>query len=254
MKLKDQYTEELYQQFGYYPAWLPGSKFELGDVGVLEGSQFTRISTLDELGISFQMRTDTSKLNMEYVSKNGVSISTRTKGTIGDLAAEAQGNNEMSFVVDFVRGNAVLFQLDGVTITSVRDAIVLGKEVLKRYSNGNWEKEWVVITELVRAERATILVSNSAEGRLELNASFGQKHAPSNLAQLGTQFSVVSQRDLEVKMISEKSTSPLFKLMGIKGLFRSNFGTKSMLDGEGLDSTMPENDYVFEEMNPFSSG
>ena len=57
----------------YFAAWLPNEPLGLGDVGILRKSLFTRTTSLENLGITFDEREDPDSSPLDYVSESGVS-------------------------------------------------------------------------------------------------------------------------------------------------------------------------------------
>ncbi len=61
---------------------------------------------------------------------------------------------------------------------TIKDTTAIGNQVLELYKEGKWNKHWAIITELVKADSATVLISNSANGKIELKAN-ANVNAPS---------------------------------------------------------------------------
>jgi hypothetical protein len=212
---QEQYTDEMKDRFGYYAAWNPGTPFALGDIGVLRDNLFTRLSNVSELGFTFDIREDPTKTPLEHSSRGSVSVTTKLSGALAPQGS-ALTDADAGIIVEFSRENATLFKANNTTSPSILDAIKLGDQIIERYRQGRWNKKWVVITELVMAESATIIISNSANGKIELKAN-ADVHVPSiDIADAALNFSTQFSRGLETKIISQEHLTPLFKLMGMK--------------------------------------
>lgn len=168
--IRKQYIKDLYNHFNYYPTWLPGVPLQLGDIGILHKNEFTRVSSLENEGIQFEIREDLTKMDLNFDSEGSVTITAKLAGTAnieGSVLAEA----EAGISIDFQKQHATLLKLKGTVSPQISDTIVLGNEIVHRYKNGSWKKEWVVITSIVEADSSTILVSNARNAKLELKAS-----------------------------------------------------------------------------------
>lgn len=212
--VQDQYTEEMYKKFGYYAAWNPGVPFKLGDIGRLKNRIFTRTGNLESLGIPIQIREDKTKTTLEHYSHGGVSVSTKLAGKAAPPGS-VFGDVDAGIIVEFSKENATLFKANNTFSPSIEDAITLGKEILKRYENGDWDKDLVIITELVEAETATILISNEANTKVELKAQANIHAAHFDIADAGFNFGTDFKGGLESKIVAEEGLTPLFKIMGI---------------------------------------
>lgn len=238
MKINKTYTQELKQQFGYLATWLPGTPMDLGDIGVLKDNQFTKISNLSDFNIDFEIEPDTTESDLEHSSKGSVSISTKASGTVAPQGSTL-GDIDAGITVQFNKENAILFKANGTTSPSIKNQIVLGQQILELYKQGKWDKDWAVITEKVDAKSATILISGSNGGKIELKAKGEVKAAKLDIADANLGFELTFSKDLSTKIIAEQSLSPLFKASKVKGrLFSSPvFGMKKI---SPMDIITPE--------------
>lgn len=203
------------KKFGYYATWNPGLPLKLGDIGTFKGNVFTKISDLESLNITFDTREDSTKTPLEHNSQGGVTITMKISGTIAPQGSVLT-NADAGFVVEFGKENATLFKANNTTTPSIKDTIKLGKEIVKQFEEGVWDKSWVIITEVVEAESATIIISNSSNGKMELKANANLNAPNFDIADAKFNFSPQFSRGLETKIISTEGLTPLFKVMGIK--------------------------------------
>lgn len=212
---QEQYTDEMKKKFGYYATWNPGVPLKLGDIGIFKDNSFTRISDLESLEITFEIRPDTTKTPLEHNSQGSVTVTTKVSGTVapqGSVLASA----DAGFVVEFSKENSTLFKANNTTTPSIKDTIKLGNEIIKLYKEGKWNKSWVIITELVEAENATVIISNSSNGKIELKANANIDAPTIDIADAKFDFSTQFSRGLETKILSAEGLTPLFKVMGMK--------------------------------------
>ncbi|MBN1340097.1 MAG: hypothetical protein JXA03_12280 [Bacteroidales bacterium] len=212
---KDQYTREMHKKFGYYATWEPNRPLSLGDVGIFRKNEFTRISNLVHFNISFNINPDDTPGDLEYNSQGNVTITTKLSGTIpaaGSVLTEA----DAGISVDFARESSILFKANKTLTPSIDDLVALGKKIIELFKQGKWNKDWVVITELVKADTATILISNKGGSKIELKATANVSASDFDIADAAFEFAPAFSKGLETKIIAEKGITPLFKVMGIK--------------------------------------
>lgn len=212
-----QYTNEMKKKFGYYATWNPGVPLSLGDVGTFKNNIFTKLSNLKDqsIGIDFETRPDPTKTTLEHNSKGSITVTTKLSGTVAPQGS-VLSNLDAGIIVEFSKENSTLFKANNTTSPSIKDAIKLGNDIIKIYKAGKWNKEWVVITELVEAESATIIISNSSNSKIELKANANIESANFDIADAKFDFSTQFSRGLETKIVSEERLTPLFKVMGMK--------------------------------------
>ena len=210
-----QYTDEMKKKFGYYATWHPGVPIKLGDVGTFTGNVFTRLSNLEDLGIPVEIREDTTKTSLEHNSQGSVSVTTKLSGTIAPQGSVLT-DLEAGIIIEFSKENSTLFKANNTTSPSIRDTIKLGNLVIKMYTEGKWNKNWVVVTELVEAESTTVIISNTNNGKIELKANANVGAPSLDIADAAFDFAPQFTRGLETTIISNEGLTPLFKVMGMK--------------------------------------
>ena len=116
-----------------------------------------------------------------------------------------------------------------------------------------WNRDWTVVDTLVRAGRATIIVSDSGDASLDLTAEVPV--TPANLTNVNAGLSVIHQRGAVIKFIAEDGLAPLFKLSRVKpSMFQRLRGTKNggfyrELGGDRGPSSQPE-EQLLETVSP----
>lgn len=199
----------------YWAAWLPNSKFNLGDVGTLDGNIFKKFSSLEALKINFDVEKGNSPSPIDYVSESGVSmflkVAGQTNSTLPNIPQAQAGIG-----VEFGTKGAFVVQASETYEHSIRDILSLENSIIDAYTDGSWDKHWFVIVKLIEAPVATFLISNSSQSKIELSI---EGNLSSGLAQLGkaeTQCSITAQQGDILKIIGARNVSPLFQLARIK--------------------------------------
>jgi hypothetical protein len=210
------YANEVSENLDFLPTWPPDYDVKLGDVGVLEGRVFKRTDTLESLGIeNLRIRTGKGTQVLEFSSRTGV----ETKWLVGGESAIEGLGGEVE--INFSRDGAVFLRVGEHTLDQIESTDTLGKEIIRRYERGDWKRNRVIVTEVVKAASATILVSGngSAGAKFKLDGSIpgGQALARGKLSQ------VLSFTGSFTTKIVGEGVSPLLRTCGLKGLFRTEF-------------------------------
>lgn len=237
MKTRKIYTREMYRQFRYLATWAPGTPMKLGDIGILKGKEFIRIGNISDFGISFETVPDDTPLDLEFASEGSVSITTKLSGR-PTIAKSNLITADVGATVIFSKKNAIYFKADKTTTPSIKNQIALGQEILSLWKEGKWDKHWAVITELVTAKSASIIISSSKEAQVDIRATSEIGNKPLNIADPEFGWELSFEKDVTTKIIAEEGITPLFKISKIKRrVFASpTFRTKGI---DGMDIATP---------------
>ncbi|GHV32419.1 hypothetical protein FACS1894177_08510 [Bacteroidia bacterium] len=195
---------------GYNATWAPGIPLQIGDIGVFdEDGAFDRKSNIAYFKIAFDICPDTTNDQLNYSSKGSASITAKLSGQIapGSVLAVA----DVGAIVEFSKENSVVFKAKNVSYPSIADQIQLEKDVIALYNQKQWNKDWCIITELVVAESATIIISNSSNGKIELKANANLSLAKIDIADAAFDFSTQFAKNLNTTIIAQEGLTPLFK-------------------------------------------
>jgi len=245
------YLKEIHRQFSYLATWLPNTHLELGDVGLLRGDTFVRETTLGDLGIPFTVRDGGAPVNFTWTSKSGISVETKAAGqaAVGTTIPLAQAGVS----VKFSREGAFLFQAVGCLEDSIDNRPTLETHIKNLLLKNRWNRDWTVVDTLVRADRATIIVSNSGDASLDLTAEVPV--APANLTNVSAGFAVNRTRGAVIHFIAAEGLAPLFRLSRVKqSIIQRLLGTKDgtfyrELGGDRGPSSPPEEE-LLETVSP----
>lgn len=214
-KAWEQYANEMYKRFGYLATWTPGVPLRLGDFGFVKDKLFTRIDNIESLGIAFRIRPDTTKETQKHSTAGSVSISFKAAGKapqIGSVLTEA----EAGFTVEFKRNKSTVYEAVGCVAPSIENQVEVGNAILEKFRQGEWNKDWAVITELVETDSATILISNSSNSKVELTVSGNVAPGGVSIADINAGLQVAFSKDMNTTLISQQGLTPLFKARAIK--------------------------------------
>ena len=166
-----EYMRGINRTFRYIPTWTPGRNRRLGDVGYFDRGVFERVTTLDDLGIGFDIREDTTPLDYVTQSSSGVKIDYSIAGESAE-GFQAITKAEAGARIEFSRKNAFVFSAPKCHEHEIENKAEVKREVVRRLEEGDleWEDNYTVITDLVEAPSATIIISDTSESAIELRA------------------------------------------------------------------------------------
>jgi hypothetical protein len=203
------YTSELRERFGYSATWLPMVSVRLGDVGRLEGYVYEPLGSLGDYGVQFRRRKGTSMGTVDYVSGEGVQVSSRSHADVAALDPAAMGG---ALSVKFSRQGAVLFRAEGCQSEVIDGQNALETEIVGLHERGAWPDGLVVVTEVVHASWATILISGGSDATIELRGTADLV----GLAAAGSSLEVIRSQDIATQIIARGGLTPLFRAKGIR--------------------------------------
>jgi hypothetical protein len=209
------YTRELRQRFGYSATWVPNAEVRLGDVGTLDGHTYRRVASLGDFGIEFDVRESRTRGVYEFASAGSVSFGFKAEGEPGGPLSSL-ATAEAGISIDFSSGNASVFQAAGCTVAEISDQHRLGEQLLQLDSEDRWRREYVVVCELIRADRATVLVSSTSGAQVEFRTKAGIPLGPQSLVDAEAGLNLARSHGLALQIVTEGDLTPLFRARGIK--------------------------------------
>lgn len=199
MNIHQFYLKHMAKQTGYRATWEPNRPLFVGAVGKLEDGVFTIFSNLEKEGIIPEIMEDESQGFWDYSSSESVDISIKLAGkapVAGSVLTEA----DAGFTLDFKSQDAVVFQADKTLTHQIVNMGVIEKQIIEKYRNGDWPKDWLVINQLIEAESATIIISNSSNNQMDLKASANAGTANLKLTDASLGLQVVRERGSSFKI------------------------------------------------------
>ena len=105
-----------------------------------------------------------------------------------------------------------MFQLSGCSSEKIKDENYLKQEVLSRYKSGIWDTNMVAITEVVLAEKATILISRGKNAQIDLQVQGNMPLSSRDLVNIGANFQIAKESDIATRIIAR--TKPYATIQG----------------------------------------
>ncbi|MCW3064742.1 MAG: hypothetical protein JWN32_1914 [Solirubrobacterales bacterium] len=216
-----QYTSEIRKALGYLAAWTPGTGLRLGDIGVMRNRAFIPQSSVRSFNIDFRVRHDGSPIDFDYSSRGVVSIAAHAGASAEDptgAISKAKG----SVKVKFEREHATVFSCLGCVQHQVEDVLSLQEEVWGRYQAGLWREEWIVVTHLMVADSATILISDTKGAEIDFQASGDLQASGIRLGDASLGLAATSVKEVSNRWVAAHRLTPMFLAIGIgRGLLGS---------------------------------
>ena len=213
-----QYTTELGRELRFNATWTPGMPLALGIIGVIDDDNvFVPVSSLGQFGIGFketQPGTD-SKETFNYASAGAVEIGLKLAGKPSDLTPNLP-IERAGLGIRFNRDYATVFRADGATHSRMADELSLAKEVISLIKAGLWDKEWSIVTHLVRAASTTALVARSAGASIEFALSAGVSAGGLELLSADADVRTFASREMQLTILAAGGMTPLFRAKRVK--------------------------------------
>jgi hypothetical protein len=234
------FMKNMYKKTSYRANWMPDKPLQIGDIGKLEDGTFTLFTTLEKQGIVFTTRERDSGLDLDYSSKDTVKISENTGAEIP--IAKPVANIKAKLNIELKSEDSILYQTTGSKIIIIDNLDTIETEMLQRYKDDKWMKNWVVITEIIKTDFVTIIISQSKNNTLEFEASGNAKLQSINLADASLGLNLVRESGSSIKMLAKQNLTPLYKVRGIWDPWIGATQVREKTRGEVLE-TMPPPTY-----------
>ncbi|RYD98719.1 MAG: hypothetical protein EOP50_04730 [Sphingobacteriales bacterium] len=239
------YLKHISSKSGYRANWEPNKPLQLGMIGKLTDGVLDVVSTLEQEGLTPKILKDDSLGELDYTSNDTVDIGIKLGGS-APVAGSVLSQAEAGFFLDFHGENAVVFQVKDTLTHQIINMGELEKEIIKRYKEGAWPKDWVIITQLLEAVSATIIVSNSSNNKIELKASANVGTPNLKLTDASLGLSVAREKGSSLKVIAQQGIMPLYRVMGVRHPFlgKPNVGAK------GEEVEVSEETFSYQDFDP----
>jgi hypothetical protein len=208
------YVQEISRKTNYRANWLPDKPLSIGDIGKLEDGIFTLYTTLEQQGIPLQTRSSDSSLDLDYSSTSTVKL-------ISDDAADTNIPTQavqakLKLKIDFQNSKGVVFQMTASKKKIISNLGDIEKIVLDKYRNNEWNLGWVIVTETVQTDSATIIINIASNNTLEFEINGKADVASLNLADVNLGLKLLRETGSSTKIIAKANLTPLYLVKGIR--------------------------------------
>jgi hypothetical protein len=144
--------------------WEPDHPIKLGDFGFLRKNKFIHVGNLGDKGISFASFYKNSNSHKRFSSDKKMSISFNGKGKVSATA-------NASLNIKFNSKNSVFFNASGCNTKGIKNKASLGQQIMEKFDEGNWNKDHVVVTDIITSKSTLVVVSSSNNSEILLEAN-----------------------------------------------------------------------------------
>ena len=137
------------------------SGFEV--VGHISNSHF-RLS--DFIAIE---KSGVSEVDIDFGTETGVNIEAKITGD-AQIPNSRLSIDDTGLVIEFENKASYLLKTAETKVHFIENVAELGEKVNKLYKDKKWNRNWFIITQLIEADRATLLISKSRNSKIELKA------------------------------------------------------------------------------------
>ena len=209
MPIVDTYTTAVHQNLRpYFANWEPGRPVRLGDYGPVAGYSIQILGNISDRGVGFDRRED-SRTDHKVFSSEGKA----------DLRAHARGQSSANATleINFSDADAVFFNAAECKHSLVADKPALGREIMRRYRDGGWNRSWAIVTDAISAGATTVAVSGAKGSSLVLEADGDVELI--DLAKISGSLNLRSQSNVGFHLVAQNGLTPLIGLCMIQSPF-----------------------------------
>lgn len=214
------YVRSVWDQTRYVAAWIPLSKVELGEIYKVHKGVPQRVGTLADWDVEWTVAPESEKRgSWTAKSERGVDISTKFEGKTPDgVVLKNLAVADAGVIVKFTDKDSYVVSLSEVTIQQMENTRALGPQLRKRFFDlfDGWDAAWLVVSEVLRANSGTFLMSSSGSSQVELKANASVAPGGVTIADLASGFTRVGDSSGSDDFVGEGQISPMFKAVKLK--------------------------------------
>lgn len=224
------YLKTMKKHFQKRANWKPGRAMNLGDYGILtKKGYFSKMGNISkDFGIKFEIELDDSADDVEqFCSKKGFEIVWRARG---DVTPGGFKFLKAGVSINFAKKEAVFVDANGCRYDQITNIPALGEKIVEKYNKGSgkWKRRYILVTEVERAEGATIVVTRGdgasidieakVDGPIESISDTGLGLKMARTSNIG--YRIVARKGLKLMMETMRIHDSLFDKTKIKSLGR----------------------------------
>jgi hypothetical protein len=227
------YTTAVYDNLKMYATWEPTRPVELGTYGELRGRRFIPVGRVSDAGL-LKPVVNPGESRRSFTANKTAAFQFRAKGEgpVGGVPAA-----RAALQIDFATKDDVFFNAAGCTYHSVADKRALGVKVAEWYGKGRWERRWAVVTDLIKAQATTVLITGGGNSSIVLEAA---AEVPKiDLADAALKLTATTSKGVGYEVVTSAGLTPLLELCKLHwwdGQFRP---TAAGLTEAGADGPAP---------------
>jgi hypothetical protein len=156
-----------------------------------------------------------SVADIDFGTETGVNIQSKLKGN-APLSGSKLTIADAGFRISFENEASFLLLTKNTNINIIENTAELGSIIIKLYKEGSWNRNWMVITQMVNAQTTTLLIAQKSGAYYEIKADGNINGLKDELVNGNINFSLAASNGMYTSIIGQKGPFfPLFKLRGI---------------------------------------
>lgn len=218
----------------FLPNWTPETPRQLGDVGTFDAGAFVRRTTLEELGIAVDGHAAPATRDHTTRSPRGVTVTVSPPGASPD-GVRAIGRDEAGARLAFSRPGAFVVAAPTCRERRLANADRVKAELLDRLRARElaWDPGDALVTGLVEAASATVVVAETAGSAVELRATDDVGDGWGRLGDLGAAVETAATEGRVVAVVAGEATVPLFEPRTLSPAYRRWLADRRSATGGG---------------------
>jgi hypothetical protein len=213
MPLWKSYTSQVFKGMSYCAAWPPSNKVTLGEIALMmKDRTLERQLSISDLGLAIEDRIGHEVKDRGWTSGSDV-VFNPGAGVGAPLHPGLDVDGRIK--VSFTRKNAILLRLEQAHEQSLERIDRLRREMMRLDSAGEWDPNWVVITQVVHAQRLMVLVSERKSASADLKASMQVGADPLAVVNAQGELELLRSSGMSLQETGENLT-PVYKALRVK--------------------------------------
>lgn len=231
------FSKGIRKQFDRNPVWLPGTEMRIGDIGTIKDGEWQLKTSLAELEtpITFKVRKDKVKTKSIVVdSGTGVEATVNVTADADVLPLKGVASGNAGIGLSFSSAGQFSLRVYGVLTDVMENVARLESEMLNRFlgpdgGDLSWDRDWVVVTEVMTADRGVVAVSSKAGAEMTIDLGVDLGAANVRLGEVTADASVGYQSSMASAYLFTEPTAVMFRARRVKsGIFSSPEVTEAL--------------------------
>jgi len=228
------YLAQIQKHLGYRATWEPNRPIRLGTFGKIHRGIFSEYGHLDELGLTIAADESATTNQLVFISEDKSRLTFKAKGEKSSLF-KVIGLDEAGLHIQFDKENGIVCKLDGITYCTLRERNRLAEQLNNLSLDGKWDASFLVITEIMRVEKASVLLSRKKKGELELTWKTEPQSKKLKAADLGLLGEVVHSKGMSLQFTSKTDSTPLYRLSRVTKTNMQPLGERNLANAEEVN-------------------
>ncbi len=219
MSVAERYTKEIHEGLKYWAAWSPGVLLQLGDCGPVWDFVFHRERNIRDYGVDFSELPGRATEEWNYTSSKAVSWDVQAQADTQNIIPQVP-QGQAGIRVSFTRENALVFVAPGGVQSSVADITKLKQDLIDKaldYGSPDlYPRDFAVITDLVKVQSATALISEGAAAEFVASATADLTAGLVSLGDVKLGIARKSAKSVNALLVARENVTPLFRGFKLK--------------------------------------